>query len=678
MSQRRTITRREFLSLSAVAAAGAVVSACAPRATEAPPPTAAPTTAPPTATPVPEATAVPQPTYSEAPMLADLVAQGTLPPVDERLPKNPYVCQVAESIGNYGGTMRRAFKGVSDRWGPTKHNDRTLIWFDQNLNMVPRLIESWEVSDDATTFTLHLREGMKWSDGTDYTSDAFKWFYDHQAAQPDLNPSPWEKLTTRDEAGNKVLCEAEFPDAYTVVYRFAHPKPLLPYQTTRDFNGFQTPGHYMKQFHIELCDDADALQAEVTAAGFNAWNEYFTDRNLWYMNPDRPQVMPWLSKNMLSEELFLMERNPYYFAVDPAGNQLPYLDKVTHRLFETTEVFNLWITNGEIDMQYRHTSIANYSLYKESEASGDYRVVLGVMAEHLAMQLNLSCKNEKLAEVYNDRNVRIALSLAINRDEINELVYDGMLVPRQYSPLPMSPNYYEKLSNAYIEYDPDEANRLLDEAGYTERDAEGFRLFKDGSGPISFTVESTYEAGTPLEDAVQLMIGYWADVGIKATYKYFERALYTEHYSANEIEAASWGGDRTVLPLAPEAIIFRGVQPDRPWCPGWGLWFTSNGTDANGVEPPAGHWMWDIWDIWDQITKEPDPVEQNKLFEGILDIWAEELPMIGVLGEQPGTIIVKNGFRNIVEGVPLDDTTGDEHFLQTETYFWDEPEKHTT
>jgi peptide/nickel transport system substrate-binding protein len=117
--------------------------------------------------------------------------------------------------------------------------------------------------------------------------------------------------------------------------------------------------------------------------------------------------------------------------------------------------------------------------------------------------------------------------------------------------------------------------------------------------------------------------------------------------------------------------------PDRPWCPGWFWWDTEGEANPNSVEPPEGHWIREIWDIWEQITQEPNPEKQNELFEGILDIWAEELPMIGVLGEQPGTIIVKNGLHNIVEGVPLDDTTGDEHFLQTETYFWDDPESHT-
>jgi peptide/nickel transport system substrate-binding protein len=239
----------------------------------------------------------------------------------------------------------------------------------------------------------------------------------------------------------------------------------------------------------------------------------------------------------------------------------------------------------------------------------------------------------------------------------------------------VSPQYYEKLTNAYIEYDPDQANALLDGAGYTERDAEGFRLWNDGSGEtISFTIEGTADVGTPDEDAVQQVIRYYADVGVKAAYRYFERTLYTEHYQANEIEAAWWGGDRTVVPLAAP-IIWLGIQPDRPWAVAWGYW-RQEPDNPVAEEPPADHWIRTIWDLWDQLSVEPDPAQQTALFHQLLDIWAEELPMIAYLGEMPALVVVKNGFRNYVAGMPLDDVTGDEHLLNTETYFWEDPEAH--
>jgi peptide/nickel transport system substrate-binding protein len=222
----------------------------------------------------------------------------------------------------------------------------------------------------------------------------------------------------------------------------------------------------------------------------------------------------------------------------------------------------------------------------------------------------------------------------------------------------------------------DEANRLLDEAGYAEKDSEGFRLWKDGSGEtLSFFIEATFEAGTPNEDSAQLLVKYLADVGVKASYKYSERSLYQEHFAANDIEASWWGGDRTLLPLAPLAVIFRGTQTDRPWANAWGLWYRDN-ADPNGEEPPADHWIWDIWNAWEEVAREVDPDKQTELFTKILDIWAEELPMIGYLGNAPNPCIVKNGYRGYLDGMPSDDTIADEHFLATETHYWEDPENH--
>ncbi len=693
MEEKRKLTRREFLRVSTLATAGVAITACtkptAAPVTEAPK-TAEPakaTEAPkPTATPKPEATKAPEPTpipepvskFKEAPMLAKLVEAGSLPPVDERLPMNPYIVDVAESIGKYGGNWRRGFSGVADRWGPTKINDRTLSWFDKNLVMKPKLLESWEVSADTKTWTLRLRKGVKFSDGVELTSEHFKWFFENQVKNVELFKTPPPSHAVRGPDGKWIICDMEFPDDYTVVLKFALPKPMLFYEGggTRSINGWLTPGHYMAQWHMELTEDKAALETKVKDAGADSWVGYFNDnRNRFDLNPDRPQITPWLMKGSMAEERFVMERNPYYYATDPEGNQVPYIDTVTHRLFENSEMLNMWVINGEIDYQARHLSFGNYTLYKENEASGEYRVLLGVSAGHQALQLNLSCKNPLLNAFFNTRDVRIAVSYAINREEINELIWNGMLKPRQYSPLPMSPSYYPKLSNAYIEYDPAKANQLLDAAGYDKKGGDGIRLFPDGT-PISFIIEGTADAGTPDEDSVQLVCKYLGAVGIKATYKYFERALYTEHFSANEIEAAYWGGDRTVLPLVPGAIIFRGVQPDRPWCPGYGFYY-NNPEDVNGVKPPDGHFIYKIWDIWDnQVSVEPDPAKQVKLFEGILAIWAEELPMIGILGEMPSPTVAKNGFMNVLPGMPNDDTTGDEQFLQSESFFWDDPAKH--
>lgn len=698
----RKVTRREFLRLSAVVAAGVVASCAAPPTPV--PPTAAPTampkpTTPPTAPPASSSAAAPTPVPAtkaptvaptaapvakEAPMLADLVKAGKLPPLEQRLPKKPWVVDSLEGPGNYGGNWRRAFTGVSDNWGPTKCIDRAWGWFDKNLNLIPRMLESWTVSADGKTWTIKMREGLKWSDGkADYTTDDLAFWWTNELMNKKLTPGVQTIWTDPD----KTYCKFAVVDKYTATFTYGKPKPMFIYNMTRGGTGGGStiaplpvsPSHYMKQFHEDTTTDKAALADEIKKRGYADWQTFYMQfARQWNMNPDRPSLGPWLAKNDLTKELFTMERNPYFFGVDSQGRQLPYIDTITHRLFSSAspEVLNLRVTNGEIDFQARHMAVGNIPLYKSGEAKGDYKTVMAINAGHVAMQLNLTTKNKQLAEFFNQRDARIAISLAINRDQINQLVFNGLLKPRQYSPLPMSPQYYEKASKAYINYDPAQANKLLDGLGYTKKNSEGIRLHKDGTTPISFIVEGTDAAGTPTEDAALLVTGYLAKIGIRMSYKYVERALYTTHYLANDIEAAWWGGDRTVLPLVPEAIIFRGVQPDRPWCPGWYYYYIEP-TNVNAVKPPDGHWIYNIWKIWDEeIAIQPDPAKQTEAFKKILDIWATELPMIGILGEQPSPTIVKNGFKGYPPGLPNDDTTGDEQFANSETYFWDDPSKH--
>lgn len=682
MVSKKKISRREFIRLSTLATAGMVASACVaaqpPAAVEQPAEAAVVVEekvveeAPKEEAAVEEA--MPASKYKEAPMLAALVKAGELPSVDERLPANPAVFDSLDGVGNYGGTLRRGFKGVSDRWGPTKMQDDSLLWYTPELGLRACLAESWETNDDATEWTFHLREGVKWSDGTAFDSSAFMWWYENVMLHPAFQTNPdIISATSWSVSAPPSWLVAESPDPYTVKITFTAPNPLFHFQVTRGQPFL--PGHYMAQFHHDLASDAATVEAAASQAGFETWDQYFVDRHFWHMNPDRPKIGPWVSKNPLSEELFLMERNPYFWQVDSEGNQLPYVDKVNHRLFESNEVFDLWITSGEIDFQNRHVNTGNFTLYKEGEEAGDYQVVVGVASGHRAIQFNQTTKNERLRELFNQRDFRIAMSLAVNREEMNELIWDGLLTPRQYSPLDSSPQYYPKLSEAYIDYDPDQANALLDGLGLTERDSEGFRLWTDGSGEtISFIIEGTDEPGSSGEDEAQYIATAYTAVGIKATYKYFERTLYTEHYQANEIEAAWWGGDRTVLPLAAP-IIFIGTQPDRPWNVAWGYYRTQPENPV-AEQPPEGHWIWNIWEIWDQIAAEPNTDKQTELFKQILDIWAEELPMVGYLGASPALIIVKNGFRGYLPGYPVDDVTTDEHLLQTQTYYWEDPEAH--
>ncbi len=665
----RLVSRRRFMQMSALSSVGIAVAACgagttAPTQADAPAAVQAPA-------PADTVAAVPS-QYNEAPMLAELVAQGALPSVDERLPENPAVVAVVSTIGNYGGTMRRGFKGVSDRWGPSKVQDSGLIRYDLALNKHPDLIESWEQNEDATEFTLHLRQGLKWSDGAPFDSSAFQWWQEHVARNEALTPAPPVNFSTGEP---RVLMDITTPDAYTVQIKFAHPKPLFIDFMSRA-QPF-TPGHYMQQFLPDTTTDPAALEAAMAAAGFDSWDQYYLDRESWHLNPEKPTVGPWRARNQLSEQLFIMERNPYFHQIDAEGNQLPYVDQIQHRLFETDEVFNLWIINGEIDFQARHVQIANYTLYKENEEAGNYHILLGPTSNGDTLSINHANKNEQLSAFFQNREVRTALNMAIDRNAINEIIYEGLGTPRQASPSSQSPQYHEAATNAFAFYDPEQANQVLDAAGYSEKGSDGFRVWTDGSGEaISFVIEGIDAPGAPSAEAALLVTKYLLDVGVKASYKSMERSLYEERWAANEVEATWWGAGHDILPFLSHSNYYIGELLDRPWAGAWGRWYR-NRDDANGAPPPDGHFLWQSWEIWGKALIEPDEEARNAYFTQIMDIWAEQVPAIGILGELPGPIIAHNDLRNLAEGYALQDATRDESLINPAQLYWENPDAHS-
>ncbi|NLD71307.1 MAG: UTRA domain-containing protein [Chloroflexi bacterium] len=647
------VSRRQFLRMTGLAAAGVLAAGGLSVAAGAP---------------VADAPIGPRRAYREAPDLAERVAADELPSVEQRLPANPSLYPVTERIGRYGGTIRRAFAGPSDFGGASKWVATSLTHFNPDLSLRPDLCEAWEVDDEATTYTIHLRPGLRWSDGTPFTSEDVRWWYDEVVHDAALTPSPLRSYSTGEPP---VLMALDVPDAYTVVMRFAHPFPVFMHQqnTAEPF----LPAHYMRQFHMRCTADRETLQEAVTAAGCRDWGSYFWERNKWYLNPDRPVLYPWRPTNTLESDLFVLERNPCFCGVDEAGQQLPYVDRVTFRRFASIDTLNMWILNGEIDLQGRHVDIGHYALFKANERLGGYRVDLWRTDDGITLGPNHDCKDPRLKVFFGRREVRQALNLAVDRDEINRRIYHGMGVPRQASPSSWGPHYHAPATEACARHDLERANRLLDEAGYAARDAEGYRLWDDGSGePIAFTMETWEDPDSSQTQAGRLLTEHLARVGIRVTLQTEDRALYEARSEANDIQAA-WqgGGHYTYVFLKPDDY-FTGEKVSRVWAGGWGLWKLDH-DDPNGDPPPEGHWLWDIWDISDRARMETDEARRIAAHRRIMDIWAREVPVVGVVGELPGPVIVKDGIGNFSGCHPFQTPTNDDALLGSPVYFWDEP-----
>jgi peptide/nickel transport system substrate-binding protein len=657
------ISRRKFLHISSMAAAGVALAACGAGVPSAQEPAAA--TSATLRAPTPEqivvsdatATAVPQTIsqYAEAPMLADLVAAGELPPVDQRLPKNPKILQPYHAIGEYGGTWRRAFTGASDRFGVhTTVADHLLEVYQQeggDVTLIPNVAESYEVNDDATEFTWNLREGHKWSDGVELSSENAVWWYENVYLNDELAPNRrYDNVRQQDHL---VAIEANGPWSFKTLYSV--PNPTLPLGVVRGeawgvIGGlnFMVPHHYLQNFHPDFVD-ADTLQAVVEEKQVNSWSELWVGGpiGMFFFNPDLPIVGPWPMETTVPNEIIRQVRNPYYFQVDPEGNQLPYLDYITHQFHEDQQTFNLRLINGEIDAQYRRVQIADYPLLKENEASGDYRVYLWRADGNSGYSVNPTPRDdegnllEEQMAIVSQADFRRALSVAINRDEINELVYNGLSVARQSGPIPGSPVWKEEYETAWAQYDPDLANELLDGLGLSERDADGFRQRPDGE-TLVLRLDVDSAPGSVEDDQHQLIAQYWQAVGIRTVINAMERSLRETVQFSDRYSVVALGIGNTAIPLA-----FDGWHGGPGG--GWGRYVrqVDVALDPLAVEPPADDPIWTLQALIDEAYSTVDlDAAHAKLMEA-LDIYYDQVYNIGVVGAGAVPLVVSNRFKNV-------------------------------
>jgi peptide/nickel transport system substrate-binding protein len=660
--KRSEISRRRFLHLSTLAVAGTALAACGV-APEAAGPQATPTTAPP-ASEIRVASGTPTPIaqvssrFQEAPMLAQLVADGTLPPVEQRLPRNPKVLQPYHSIGTYGGAWRRAFRGASDRFGVhTTVAEHLLEIYQQeggDVTLIPNVAESYEVNDDATEFTWNLREGHKWSDGVELSSENAVWWYNNVYLNGQLAPNRRYDNVRQQEYLTGI--EANGPWSFKCFYSV--PNPTLPLGVVRGeawgvIGGlnFMVPHHYLQDFHPDFAD-ADDLNAVVQEKQVTSWTELWIGGpiGMFFFNPDLPIVGPWPMKTTVPNELVTQERNAYYFQIDPEGNQLPYLDQITHLFFEDQETMNLRLISGEIDCQYRHVQIADYPLLKENEARGNYRVYLWRADGNSGYSINTTPRDdngnvlEEQSAIVSQADFRRALSVAINRDEVNELVYNGLSVPRQASPIPGSPVWKQEYEEAWAQYDPDLANELLDGIGLTERDRDGYRQRPDGE-TLVLRLDVDSSPGSVADDQNQLVRQYWEAVGVRTIINSMERTLRETVQFSDRYSVIAAGIGNTAVPLAFDA--WHGGAPG-----GWGRYVRTVKTqlDPLGVQPPETDPVYELQELIDEAYATIDLDDAHEILKQALDIYYDQCYNIGVVGAGGVPVVVSNRMKNVPDG----------------------------
>jgi peptide/nickel transport system substrate-binding protein len=581
-------------------------------------------------------------------MLRERVEQGLLPPVEERLPENPYVVEPVESIGKYGGTIRLLTMYADRPLGVAFVGDSYNGFVNplpDGSGVVPHFVEAIEESEDKTTYTFHLRRGVRWSDGHPFTADDVMFWYEDYLNNSELVPA----IPSYWQSGGEVVKVSKIDD-YTVVFSFKEPQPLflrMPLSKAPMRDRFFLPKHYMKDFHPNYTP-LEELDARAKAAGFDSWRQLFLKQLDGYtavsMVPGVPVLTPFVPVTITSTHR-VFERNPYYWKVDSAGNQLPYIDRVVVDIVSDAEVATGKMISGEIDFDGFATDISNYPLYKQHEEEGDYRTILwdSGMGSEVIFFFNLTHDNTKLREVFREADFRRAASLGINRQEINELLYFGNAQVRQYTVVPSSRYYEPEFANAYVEYDPDEAKRLLDGIGLIDRNGDGWRDYPDGS-EFTFTIEYTTAENPLKQDIVQLVTEYWRELGLKVNNREISGSLFTTRFNGNLLEASIANGDRATDVTFPSAIPYIGPGGNLPWPKFADVWLKGQAIDQ---EIPAEAQR--LWELYQASISTVDEAEHIRITKDILASQAENLWVIGTVGMAPHAVIVNKDLRNVPE-----------------------------
>jgi peptide/nickel transport system substrate-binding protein len=436
--------------------------------------------------------------FSEAPMLAERVLTGQLPPVAERLPDNPLVVVPLDEIGQYGGTINRALTGeVVQVSAISKTLCENLMGYERPMpnRILYNLAESHTFLDEGRTAIFKLRKGLKWSDGAPFTVDDILFWYHDMWVDPDARRSPL--FPTQYLVEGKPI-EMEKIDDVTIRFRSHKPLGGILHNLSQDY--ISLPKHIFARYHPRYNPESTyEILRDVTT------------RAKRILTPGIPRMSPWVPVDWERDQRVVYERNPYYFKVDSAGNQLPYADRLVFHIIPERQVILLKFINGELDLFGRYSQISMLPTLKANEAKGTYQLHFATPTPASAFRFNWDTPRPELRRAFREKRVRVALSHALNREEIGEIVYHGMLIPSGFTFGPGSRYHSEPLTKTYSAYDPELSRRILDEAGYVDSDGDGIRELDDGSS-FTLLIDVIPGLGT---DVCQLVAEYWAAVGVQ-------------------------------------------------------------------------------------------------------------------------------------------------------------------
>lgn len=574
----------------------------------------------------------------ETPFLAGGVAKGKLLPVGQRIPHEPALAEL-QTLGRPGGTLRMLMASPKDTRLMTVYGYARLVAYTPALALVPDILRDVDV-EGGRVFTLHLRKGHKWSDGKPFTAEDFRFWFEDVANDPRLSPGglPTALLPSGQAPKFEVL------DKETVRYSWPVPNPLfLPALAGAYPQYIYVPAHYGKKFHEKYADKVK-LAAMVKGAGAREWAALFLKRTRMYRNdnPKLPTLEPWMLKTKPPAERIIFERNPYYYRVDGAGHQLPYIDRVILTI-ASSKIIPAKTGAGESDLQARYLAFADYTFLKTGEAQNGYKVRLwrtGPGSE-LALYPNLNVADPVWRKVVRDVRFRRALSLAIDRHEINQAIFFGLAIEGQNTVLPQSPLYRPDYQKAWASYDIEEANRLLDEMRLKR--SGGRRRLPDGR-PLDIIVEDSGE-DPDKSDVLELIHDSWRKLGIRLFSRPMQLTLFRRRVFSGETLISLDKGVENGLATAdmPPAEFAPTSQEELEW-PKWGEYMETKGKSGEPPDLPEAIRLKQLYEAWLAAV---GGEQHAQIWHEMLGIWAQQVFSIGTVAGVQQPVVVNDRLRNV-------------------------------
>ena len=563
--------------------------------------------------------------FSESPALAGQVVQGMLPPVADRLPEKPLVVVPVDEIGQFGGKIRRALTGdIAQTPGVSKTLVPSLLGYERPLpkSIQLMLAEDYTFEDGGRTAIFWIRRGVKWSDGVPLTvDDILFWYYDMHLNDDARASALPQRIWFIDDQPVRM----EKVDDHTL--KISSHRPM-----GRILNAFAggwvaQPKHALRTLHPKYNP----------ASSYETFRDSTTSAQLLY-NPKIPTLGPWMPVQWDRGQRILFGRNPYFWQVDSAGQQLPYADEIEFTVIQDTQVILLKFVNGEIDLFGRYSRIDMYPILKSEERKGRFRLSLSGPTSGPAFYLNWDSPNPNVREAFRDRRIRMALSHGMNREEINEVMFFGLMNDMGYSFGPLSPYYDHETAQRYTRHDPALSRRLLEQAGYRDSDGDGIREYPDGT-PFSFNIDVTASVGT---DVAELVAEQWKEIGVKMNLNIALRDILWPRRLNGEFDIHYWVHEGPGDPL---------VHIDDWSIVGSTLPFWHRNATTDGPE-----WFHEVTRHVNSAVTTIDPAEIRHHMERVRDLHTEHVPVL--IAGAPWHVW---GANTRLGNVPLDLSPLDEH-----------------